>query len=135
MKLPERLRKHELQDMIMTRQNGRLWKGIVSAIEAAGVTATQGAIISAVSKVRLALTDNTVPAREVIEIIDTYQQVPIVSHSPVVTEPPEIMPRWRAEHQPDGTRWLIYNKEGKEKMWVLSAAEAMFLSAELSHPL
>ena len=132
MKLPERLRKHELQDMIMTRQNGRLWKGIVSAVEAAGVTATQGAIISAVGKVRLALTDNTVLARNMCETLDTCQQIPSI---PTITEPPEIMPRWRAEHQPDGTRWLIYNKEGKEKMWVLSAVEAMFLSAELAHPL
>lgn len=137
-KLPDSRRLFELKDMIVTRQNGRYWKGIVSAVEAAGVTATQGAIISAVSKVRLALVDNAVPARDVVEIIDTYQQVPRVSHNVtavVTAEPPEIKPRWRAEHQPDGTRWLIYNKDGKEKMWVLSAAEAMFLSAELAHPL
>jgi hypothetical protein len=143
-KLPDTRRVFELKDMIMTRQNGRYWKAIVSAVEAAGVTAPQGAIISTVSKVRLALTDNTVPARDVVcETVDTYQQVSTVSQeivtanvtANVTVEPPEIMPRWRAEHQPDGTRRLIYNKNGKEKMWVLSAAEAMFLSAELAHAL
>lgn len=135
MKLPESRRLFEMKDMIMTRQNGRYWKQIVSAVEDADVTASQGEIISAVGKVRLALQDNTVPVRNACEIVDTYQQVPRVSH----IEPPEIKPRWRVEHQPDGTRWLIYhslfNKEGKEKVWVLSAAEAMFLSAELAHAL
>jgi len=137
-KLPESRRKWELKDMLLTRQNGSYWKGITKAIETAGVNATQGAIISAVSKVRLALENNTVPAREVLEIIGTSQQVPRVSRNVtavVTAEPPEIKPRWRVEHQPDGTRWMIYNKDGKEKMWVLSAAEAMFLSAELAHPL
>lgn len=138
MKLSESRRLFEMKDMIMTRQNGRYWKQVVSAVEDAGVTtATQGAIISAVGKVRLALADNAVPVREVYKNIDTSQQVPSISilSGKDAAEPPEIKPRWRAEHQPDGTRHLIYNKDGKEKMWVLSAAEAMFLSAELAHAL
>ncbi len=140
-KLPDSRRLFELKDMIVTRQNGRYWKGIVSAVETAGITAAQGAIISAVGKVRLALTDNTVPMREFVNeiVVGTSQQVPTVSREivtvDVTAEPPEIKPRWRAEHQPDGTRWLIYNKDGKEKMWVLSAVEAMLLSAELAHAL
>jgi hypothetical protein len=148
MKLPESRRLFEMKDMIMTRQNGRYWKQIVSAVEDADVTASQGEIISAVGKVRLALADNTVPARNVNKTLGTYQQVPSISaisgqdaakmrqnSGQDAAEPPEIKPRWRAEHQPDGTRWLIYNKDGKEKMWVLSAVEAMFLSAELAHAL
>jgi hypothetical protein len=137
-KLPDSRRLFELKDMIMTRQNGRYWKGIVSAVEAAGVTATQGAIISAVSKVRLALVDGTVPARDVVEIIDTYQQVPRVSHNVtavVTAEPPEIKPTWRVEHQPDRRRLMIHNKDGKERKYLLTEVEAMFLSAELAHPL
>lgn len=132
MSLPEHRRLFELKDAIMTRQSGRFWKGIVSAVEAAGVEAKQGAIIDAISKVRVALDNKTVPIRAIAETIGTYQEVPTKS---IHAEPAEIMPRWRVEHQPDGRRLMIHNKDGKETKYLLTAVEAMFLSAELAHAL
>lgn len=119
--LPAR-RQHELKDMIMTRQSGRYWKSLEAHLANTGISGiSTNAILGTISTVRLALENGNVPERVVNHLVPE-----VVKITP---------PVWCVEHQPDGRRKMIHSKEGKETAWMLTAAEAMLLAAQLAQQL